>query len=482
MTFHQILDLGQPLSSLPATVYESIFDTGSPLPDASDITKVDWEQALEALSGRIDSAIRAIRRFYPKARQRWLRLGNENGVMLLLRLVEFVRRVAIHHNISDMRVRIIATRHTLNVLLGKEAWRRWAKASLQLGIPLRLSAAPADLTVLWDIWMSTQMSSSVDYKKWADIKWRRFLPEGSLLRKMGHEAGLTVRSSDEQSTILNISEKEWQKASALASVKDWVQEMDESSFRRGSVIEKFQYIYAILMVSWWGKKGDMEPMEEAVKKCEDWLAVIIDDIDPTCLDKCKKLLSSTRFLSPPAKRAATPDLMDLDLTPVALKIPQSPNQGSLPAIPKISSVTSEALGSANDLVRGGTTSDVPIEERIVAQSPRKRKVGDIKGDINDDGPVRKKLKSPDDATTSQPVEDQRMGEGGSGTQPVVTPVVNPNGQAASGAQRLRKKQSSQAREGTNLRRGRSKTTKSAQGVQHVIGEQVQNVAEVAQGA
>ncbi|KIJ47560.1 hypothetical protein M422DRAFT_248549 [Sphaerobolus stellatus SS14] len=277
MTF---LDLGQPIRTLPDNVYDMVFDTASPLPDPSDITTVEWNPVLEVMCGRIDAVTAVIRRFHRKAGQ-----------------LEFVRRVAVHHDFVDVRKRILATRHSLNVILAKEAWRRWARASLQLGYPIRLSKKPGDLLALREIWMLTQFSASVDYKKWSELKWRRFLEPDSILSKMLTETCLTVRPPDEKFTIISLIEKDWQKPAALAAVKEWALEMDDSTFRRGCVIEKFQYIYAILMVKWWGGKKDVMAIKKAVRNCEDWMATFIQTIDPTTLVTC----NSERFQSSPTE-------------------------------------------------------------------------------------------------------------------------------------------------------------------------------------
>ncbi|KIJ52804.1 hypothetical protein M422DRAFT_25845, partial [Sphaerobolus stellatus SS14] len=81
---------------------------------------------------------------------RWTRLGNANGTMLLLRLVEFVRRIAKDLQNAATHTVIQDIRNSLNRLLAKEAWWRWARASLQILMPLN-SCDPGYLFTLWDI-------------------------------------------------------------------------------------------------------------------------------------------------------------------------------------------------------------------------------------------------------------------------------------------------------------------------------------------
>ncbi|KIJ22751.1 hypothetical protein M422DRAFT_276780 [Sphaerobolus stellatus SS14] len=300
---------------------------------------------------------------------------------------------------------------------------------MQLGVPLRLSATPGDLCVLWDIWMSTQLSASVDYKKWGEMKWRRFLPADSLLSKMNNEACLMVRPSDEKFTIITISEKEWQKPAVVASVKGWVQEMNEATFRHGCIIEKFQYIYGILMVTWWGSKGDVEAMKQPLTDCEDWLVDIIRAIDASCLEKCKKLLSSKRFLSPLVIRESTPGLMDLDVVPITLQIPESPSKQCQPvedemrteiALPlQIASPLSKPAGlitiKNGHVLDNSMSSNDDMEECIVAESPRKRKrkvaevIANVDGEI--DSGVRKRSRSTDSLKPGDNASLPTPGEG-----------------------------------------------------------------------
>ncbi|KIJ26892.1 hypothetical protein M422DRAFT_271990 [Sphaerobolus stellatus SS14] len=135
MQFHRILDLGHPITSLDEAVQDIIFDTGSPLPDASDFSKVDCSLPVEVLLNRMKNAIKMIMNHSPSRWHRWVRLGSASGVMLLLRLVEFVRRLAKHHEMVEIGDRIQRIRLTLNGLLAKEAWRRWARASFQVSKP-----------------------------------------------------------------------------------------------------------------------------------------------------------------------------------------------------------------------------------------------------------------------------------------------------------------------------------------------------------
>ncbi|KIJ24894.1 hypothetical protein M422DRAFT_274221 [Sphaerobolus stellatus SS14] len=379
MSFYQILDLGHPINSLDSNIQNMVFDTGSPLPDAVDFVNVDWDPALEVILGRIDQATKAIMKLSLRADQRWLRLGNANGVLLLLRLVEFVRRVAVHHDKPKIRSRIRDIRGFLNVLLAKEAWRRWARASWQLGMPLKKSSHPGDLFTLWEIWMASQMQPGVDAKQWSELKWRRFIGQDSILSKLSSEACLTVRGSGEQSTIVDIGEREWKKLASVAAVKEWAAEMDCDTFTRGCVIEKFQFVYALMMTTWWGGNDAKESLAARVKDAEDWIASIITS-NGIRLQDHKSYLSSTRFWSRPKPKVLPPtrhEEQDVSKAAVSFKpneiisnmaVSYKPNErsGSGDLDPGISPPKARVLDSMS--------SEGEMEQTIITNpSPRKKR-------------------------------------------------------------------------------------------------------------
>ncbi|KIJ24090.1 hypothetical protein M422DRAFT_275211 [Sphaerobolus stellatus SS14] len=277
ITFNRILDLSQPLQLLDDDLHELIFDTLSPLPDAADLLKVDWDSVLTVLLDRFDNAINAIIDLSPKADHRWLRLGSSNGVMLLLRLVEFARRVAKDTNRPVIRTRIHAMRKTINVVMAKEAWRRWARTSFLFSLPTHnvSISLPGDLFMLWEIWMGTQMKVDIGANLWSGLKWRRFLEPDTILSKLAHETSLTVRGSEEHLTAVTLTRVQWKDPVAVAAVGGWVKEMDESMFQRACVIERFQYLYAVQMVTWWGGSATQEWGGEAIKNAENWLGKIM---------------------------------------------------------------------------------------------------------------------------------------------------------------------------------------------------------------
>ncbi|KIJ24557.1 hypothetical protein M422DRAFT_274624 [Sphaerobolus stellatus SS14] len=434
MTFYKILDMGQPISSFDETIAETIFDINSPLPDASDITAdVTWQPVLDTILGRIDKGIHVIMQFSPATGHRWLRLGNANGIMLLLRLTEFARRVAIHQNDMKMHEQVSSIRSTLNVVLAKEAWRRWARASFQVCIPVQYAATRGDLFLLWDIWMATQMQNTVTAEQWSELKWRRFLSPDTMLERVASETCLTARGDEERATTLTLTANVWKMAATLTEVQDWVTQMDESTFLRGCVIERFQYIYAVQMGKWWGGEAACRWTEPAVTALEDWMAKDIHKIDASQLPKHRRYFGSKRFLVAPQiirktpgsaaagdmssdkppnskldtaahgsiedEREGTPECADLAFPPQQLEmLPASPAVARINPLVRMVDVamnekpSGRAIGNAVTAKKAGVgvldslSSDGDVEEMIVTPG-RKRKSGNAVAD--NESPMKK---------------------------------------------------------------------------------------------
>ncbi|KIJ43771.1 hypothetical protein M422DRAFT_253023 [Sphaerobolus stellatus SS14] len=479
MQFHRILDLGHPITSLDEAVQDIIFDTGSPLPDASDFSKVDCSLTVEVLLNRMRNAIKMIMNHSPSGWHRWVRLGSASGVMLLLRLVEFVRRLAKHHEMVEIGDRIQRIRLTLNGLLAKEAWRRWARASFQISKPKSMNNEdhPGDIFILWDIWMSIQMGERVDEKAWLDLKWRRFLAEGSILARLSKESCITVRGDQEGNTVIDIREEEWSLPSSVSSVKDWANGMDDQSFVRGSVIEKFQYIFALAMAKWWGKlHADETWCSSAIIGVEDSLANLIRSADPDRLRKSKRLLKSQRFLPRPkpkpveAKMAievikttngyTSDNAMDVDMPPQTLVITPSPTKhGNVESRqtqvnPTEDDQTISSLNSFEQpVILDSQSSDGELEEAIVVDSPRKKRPS---SEESVDTPPIKKQKS-DDAPA---LAEEIVGNNPNSNSPLIVEPQGPKKRGRKAKQNVGGDSLSTGKRAPEVRPLRSMTTRA----------------------
>ncbi|KIJ52327.1 hypothetical protein M422DRAFT_243121 [Sphaerobolus stellatus SS14] len=94
-----------------------------------------------------------------------------------------------------------------------------------------------------------------------------------------------VRGDQEGHTVITTHKREWSKSVSVVLVKNWTDQMDEGSFPRGSTIEKFQFIYAVAMVNWWGESEAQQWCKGSAGKLEDWLASLIRTAAPNLLRK-----------------------------------------------------------------------------------------------------------------------------------------------------------------------------------------------------
>ncbi|KIJ26895.1 hypothetical protein M422DRAFT_271993 [Sphaerobolus stellatus SS14] len=275
---------------------------------------------------------------------------------------------------------------------------------------------PGDIFILWDIWMSIQMGERVDEKAWLDLKWRRFLAEGSILARLSKKSCITVRGDQEGNTVIDIREEEWSLPSSVSSVKDWANGMDDQSFVRGSVIEKFQYIFALAMAKRWGKlHADETWCSSAIIGVEDSLANLIRSADTDRLRKSKRLLKSQRFLPRPKPKPVeakvaievikttngytSDNAMDVDIPPQTLVITPSPTKhGNVESRqtqvnPTEDDQTISSLNSFEQpVILDSQSSDGELEEAIVVDSPRKKRPS---SEESVDTPPIKKQKSDD---------------------------------------------------------------------------------------
>jgi len=138
-----------------------VFDGSKPLPDPKDVEVVSWQLLMQKMIDRVKLAILAIIEHPVVPRARWLHVSGPNGLMMVLRLVEFMRRVSIYHHIMEFAETIEQIRTDLSELLAKEAWRRWARGSLQVQTPKPKDdrTAPGDIYFLWEILTMLQIKS-----------------------------------------------------------------------------------------------------------------------------------------------------------------------------------------------------------------------------------------------------------------------------------------------------------------------------------
>jgi hypothetical protein len=136
-------------------LWDSLNTLTDPLPDPIGYPNIDWDAIVREILQRCTAVCNAIRRHSTLPDGAWLRLGSNGGLFCTLRLVEFANRViALKAPKNFHEPHIERARFSLQLVLPKEMWRRWAFASM----PDNHKDAPrADLFTCWQIYMGCVM-------------------------------------------------------------------------------------------------------------------------------------------------------------------------------------------------------------------------------------------------------------------------------------------------------------------------------------
>ena len=120
------------------------------------------------LLDRVEETIQGIREASVNARGTWKLLGGDCGLILLLRLVEFSRRVCKIKDFAVLEKKVKALQVSLMIVLPQEAWRRWARGTVQCSISVEkryVSALSRTTYLLWEILLSEQIRSCISPRK-----------------------------------------------------------------------------------------------------------------------------------------------------------------------------------------------------------------------------------------------------------------------------------------------------------------------------
>ncbi|KIJ46763.1 hypothetical protein M422DRAFT_249490 [Sphaerobolus stellatus SS14] len=271
-------------------------------------------------------------------------------------------------------------------------WQKKANSSKNVSISDKPKSMnnedhPGDIFILWDIWMSIQFGERVDEKAWLDLEWCRFLAEGSILVRLSKESCITVWGDQEGNTVIDIREEEWSLPSSVSSVKDWANGMDDQSFVRGSVIEKFQYIFALAM-------GKATCRRNLVQLSDNWSRRFLGKFNPKPVEAkvAIEVIKTTNGYT-------SDNAMDVDMPPQTLVITPSPTKhGNVESRqtqvnPTEDEQTISSLNSFEQpVILDSQSSDGELEEVIVVDSPRKKHPS---SEESVDTPPIKKQKSDD---------------------------------------------------------------------------------------
>jgi hypothetical protein len=105
--------------------------------------------------------------------------------------------------------------------------------------------------------------------------WTRTWPEGPRpepWKLLSEESSLKVREVLDQYTMTTVPEKSWKEEQCKVKMQQWIETMDEANFKKGSVIEVFEYVFCLLMISGQPGVGDKSSWwTTAIDNTTDWL-------------------------------------------------------------------------------------------------------------------------------------------------------------------------------------------------------------------
>lgn len=106
--------------------------------------------------------------------------------------------------------------------------------------------------------------------QWFDIKWRCGRRH-EIIEEVGEHAAIRVRSGKPKNLALPQNRTIWSMRSALQAMREWTTEMSQDMFTRGSVVERFTYVYGLYMISGWADE-EYQWCKDAVKDTVEWMS------------------------------------------------------------------------------------------------------------------------------------------------------------------------------------------------------------------
>lgn len=107
-------------------------------------------------------------------------------------------------------------------------------------------------------------------KQWWDSHWEAPSPP-SIVHDILQEATMPVRPVHLKNTSSSIEDVTWSLPETLTEISEWTRKMSEDVFEMGSVIEKFVYVYSLVMVAGPGGAVDDPWCHKAIEHVKGWL-------------------------------------------------------------------------------------------------------------------------------------------------------------------------------------------------------------------
>jgi hypothetical protein len=86
---------------------------------------------------------------------------------------------------------------------------------------------------------------------------------------------LRSRSPRDHDTVITVSASEWDFPSVRAAVQEWTKEMDKSQFERGCIVEMWEYVFSLYMISGAGDCHQEDWCKSKLRQTENWLEEIM---------------------------------------------------------------------------------------------------------------------------------------------------------------------------------------------------------------
>jgi hypothetical protein len=145
--------------------FDKLLNPREPLPHYDCHPGVGWESLLPRFISRANQVIDVLENAPASIDASWVRVSGKGGLLMVMRYIEFTRRVALQADYARFQGDVDRILSRLNNVLPKEMFRRWAVASFHVSYHEHCH----DLLPLWKIYMETLMKDKVGSEEVSDI-------------------------------------------------------------------------------------------------------------------------------------------------------------------------------------------------------------------------------------------------------------------------------------------------------------------------
>ncbi|KIJ29413.1 hypothetical protein M422DRAFT_269250 [Sphaerobolus stellatus SS14] len=261
------VDITAPVNGKLADLVDAVLDPSQIFPASASYPNIkQWKEVAELLMARAECIIEAITNHPTDKWFSFISVGGTLAVFPALRCLEFVRRLLeTRAMLDELRPRLDRLMDIYHLVLPQSQWQRWASSSFIQD----LYPAGHNLTAAWHVYMECVLRKKLTPDTWWYNKWRGRWP--ALVKKIAEVAALRTREVEPWELAVQYVGKNWAVKVIKEEMCGWVQEMDETQFQRGCVVEIFLWTYTVFMMNGPGKAGKAEWCREACQQTCVWL-------------------------------------------------------------------------------------------------------------------------------------------------------------------------------------------------------------------